>query len=141
MRMRKWSVIAAVTVFAIFAVADLVHDFVANDPIGYFSAEPHRLLYVAATAIAGGLAALEFNRLSPRVQRHASVFGWGAAASTMTAVVGYEGFRFLSLFSFIVESAGTIRILEVLLLLLLLSGIAAYFWHEFRRVWRTGVSP
>jgi hypothetical protein len=140
MRMRKWSVIAAVTAFAIFAVADLVHDFVANDPIGYFSAEPHRLLYVAAIAIAGGLAALGFYRLSPRAQRHVRVFSWGAAASTMTAAVGYAVFCFLSLFSFMVESGGTIRILEVLLLLLLFSGIAAYFWYEFRRVWKTGVS-
>ena len=138
--MRRWSVIAAVTAFAIFAVADLVHDFVANDPIGYFSAQPNRLLYVAAIAIAGGLAALGFYRLSPRAQRHVRVFSWGAAASTMTAVVGYGGFCFLSLFSFIVESGGTIRILEVLLLLLLFSGIAAYFWNEFRRVWKTGVS-
>lgn len=140
MRMRKWGVIAAVTAFAIFAVADLVHDFVTNDSIGYFSAEPHRLLYVAAIALAGGLGALEFYRLSPRAQRHVRVFGLGAAASTMTAVFGYAVFCSLSLFSFIAESGGTIRILEVLLLLLLFSGIAAYFWYEFRRVWKTGVS-
>ena len=137
--MKKWSIIAAITVFAIFAVADLVHDFVANDPIGYFSTEPRRLLYVAAIAIAGGLAALGFYWLSPRAQRRVRVFSWGAAASTMTAVVGYLVFCFLSLSSFIVESGGIIRVLEVLLLLLLFSGIAAYFWFEFRRVWNTGV--
>ena len=135
--MKKWSIIAAVTAFAIFAVADLVHDFVTNDPIGYFSTEPHRLLYVAAIAIAGGLAALGFYRLSPRAQRHVRVFGWGAAASTMTAFVGCFVFRFLSLFSFIGGSGGTIWIL---ILLLVFSGIAAYFWFEFCRAWKTGVS-
>lgn len=140
MRMKKWSLIAAVTAFAIFAVADLVHDFVANDPIGYFSAEPHRLLYVAGIAIPGGLAAWGFHRLSPRAQRHLRLCGWGAAASAMTAIAGCAVFCFLSLFSFIVELGGATRILEVFLLLLLSFGIAAYFWHEFRRVWKTGVS-
>jgi hypothetical protein len=41
---KKWSAIAAVAVFATFAVAEIVHEFVTNDPIGYFSAKPHRLL-------------------------------------------------------------------------------------------------
>jgi hypothetical protein len=140
MRMRKWRVITAVTACSIFAVANVVHEFITNDPIGYFSAEPHRLLYVAAIAIVGGLGVFGFHRLSPRAQWHVRVFSWGAAASTMTVAVCYALFGFLSLFSFIVEAGGTIWIFVVLLLLLLFSGIAAYFWYEFRQVWKTGVS-
>jgi hypothetical protein len=136
-RMKRWGVIAAVTAFTIFAVADLVYDFVTNDPIGYFSSEPHRLLYVAAIAIAGALAALGFYRLSPRAQRHVRVFAWGATASTMTVATGYFVFRFLSLSSFIGESGGTMR---VLLSLLFFFGIAAYFWFEFWRTRKTGAS-
>ena len=135
--MKKWSAIAAVVAFAIFAVADLVHDFVTNDPIGYFSTEPHRLLYVAAIAIAGGLAALTFDRLPPHVQRHVRVFAWGAAASTLTAIAGYFAFCFFSLSSFIVESRSTVWILFVPLIFF---GIAAYLWSEFYRALKTGVS-
>jgi hypothetical protein len=135
--MKKWSAITAIVVFAIFAVADLAHDFVMNDPIGYFSTEPHRLLYVAAIAIAGGLAALGFTRLSPRAQRHVRVFAWGAAASTLTAIAGYFAFCFFSLSSFITESGSTVWILFVPLIF---SGIAVYLWFEFYRALKTGVS-
>ena len=122
--------------FAIFAVTDLVHDFTTNDPIGYFSTEPHRLLYVAVIAMAGGLAALGFSRLSPRAQRNVRAFSWGAAATTMTWFIGYFVFRFLSLSSFIGESGGAMR---VLLLLLFSCGLAAYCWFEFCRAWKRGL--
>lgn len=140
MRIRRWSVIIVVTAFAVLGVVDVAHEFIANDTIGYFSAEPQRLLYVAAIAIAGGLAGFGFYRLTPRAQWHVKVFGWGAAASIMTAVVGYAVFEFISLFSFIVESGGAIRILEVLLCVVLFSGITACLWYKFRHVWKTKVS-
>jgi hypothetical protein len=125
---KKWRVIAQIVAFAIFAVACLVHDFVRNDPIGCFSAKPHRLLYVAAIAIAGGLAALVFDRLSPRAQRCVRIYSWGAAASTLTAFVGYFAFRFASLSSIVALSDATGWVLVVLLLF---SGMAAYLWFEF----------
>lgn len=134
--MKKWGVIAAVTAFVIFAVVDLVHEFVTNDPIGYFTREPHQLLYVAAIAVAGGFGTWGFYRLTPRAQRQVRILTWGAAASAMTVVVGYLVFRFFSLASFIAESGGTVWIL---LLLLLFSCLAAYFWFECWRVWKTGV--
>jgi len=135
--MKKTRYIVAVTAFAIFAVADLVHDFVANDPIGYFSTEPRRLLYVAAIAIAGGLATLGYYGLSPRVHRHIELFGRGAAASIMTAFVGYCVYRFLS---FAAYYGGSVRAIWLLPLLLMLSGIAAYLWYEFCRAWKKEVS-
>lgn len=51
--MKKWGAIAAMVAFAVYAVLSLVHDFAANDPIGYFSEAPSRLLYVAEIAITG----------------------------------------------------------------------------------------
>ena len=128
--MKRWSTTVGVTAFAIFAVADLVHDFVTNDPIGYFSGEPHRLFYVAAIAIAGGLAALGSDRLSPRTRRHVRVFAWGAAASTLTSIAGYFAFCFFSISSFIAESRSTMWILSVPFIF---AGIAAYLWFKFYR--------
>ena len=135
--MKKWGTIAAVFAFAIFAVADLIHDFVTNDPIGYFSTEPHQLFYVAAIAIIGGLAALGFDWLSPRTQRRVRVFVWGAAASTLTAIAGYFAFCFFSISSFIAESTSTFGVLFVPLIF---AGIAAYLWFKFYRALKAGLS-
>jgi hypothetical protein len=62
-RMKKWSVIVAVTLLVVFEVADLVRDFITNDPIHYFAQQPGRLLWVAAIAIGGGLLALILSRI------------------------------------------------------------------------------
>ena len=72
-RMTKWSAIVAVMAFAIFAVLDIIHNFVRNDPVDYFEERPRRLLIVASIAIAGGLVALVFEQLSPRVKAHGEV--------------------------------------------------------------------
>lgn len=136
-RMKKWSIIFAATLVAAWLVVDTVREFFANETIQYFSSEPHQLLYVAAIAIVGGFAALWFSRLPPRTQRHVRVFAWGAAASTLTAFLGYFVFRFASLFSFAIESGGSAWIV---LALLLFSGFTAYLWSECYRAWKTGVS-
>jgi len=86
--MRKFSAIIAVTLFVIFAVADLVNDFIANDPIHYFSEQPLRFVLVAGIAIGGGLITLAFYRLSPRLQRGVKLFTLGSAASCLTAFAG-----------------------------------------------------
>ena len=69
--MKKWGAIAAVTAFAIFVVVNFLHDVVTSDPIGYFSREPGRLLYVAGIAIAGGLLTLGYYKLPSHTQRRA----------------------------------------------------------------------
>jgi len=135
--MKRWSIIIAAALVAAWLVVDTVREFFANETIQYFSSQPHRLFYIAAIAIAGGFAALGFSRLSPRTQRQVRVFAWGAAASTLTAFVGYFAFRLASLSSLVVKSGGTGW---VLLALLLFSGIAAYLWFEFYRALKTGVS-
>jgi hypothetical protein len=135
--MKKWSIIIAAALVATWLVVDTVREFFANETIHYFSSEPHRLLYVAAIAIAGGFAALGFTRLSPPAQRHIRLFAWGAAASTLTAFVGYFVFRLVSISSLVVESGGSAW---VVLALLLYSAIVAYLWFECYRAWKTGVS-
>jgi hypothetical protein len=114
MLMKRWSIIIAVALIAIWLVVDTLREFFANHTIEYFTSEPHRLLYVAAIAIAGGFAALEFARLSVRTQRHIRVFAWGAAASMLTAFVGYFAFLLASHFAFIVESGGSAGVIAFL---------------------------
>ena len=138
--MKKWSAILAITAFAIFAVADVIHDFLTNDPIGYFSAKPQELLYVAGVALTGGLGVLGFYRLPLHAQHVVKTLSWGGGALTITTVVGYLASLLMSLFTFIRTSSGTISILWILVALLMLTGIAAYFWWEFLRAWRAGVS-
>ncbi|MBI3878276.1 MAG: hypothetical protein HY300_20330 [Verrucomicrobia bacterium] len=135
--MKRRSIIIAAALFATWLVVDTVREFFANETIHYFSSEPHRLLYVAAIAVAGGFVALGFSRLSPHTQRHVRVFAWGAAASTLTAFIGYFVFRFASLSSLVIKSGSSPW---VVLALLLFSTIAAYLWFECYRAWKTGVS-
>ena len=134
--MKRLTIIIAAALVATWLVVDTVREFFANETIRYFSSEPHRLLYVAAIAIAGGFAALGFSRLSPRSQRHVRVFAWGAAASTLTAFAGYFAFCFMSLSSFIAESGGPAWIL---LVPLIFSSISAYLWFEFYQALKLGV--
>jgi hypothetical protein len=131
--MKRWSIIIAAALIAVWLIVDTPRDFFASETIQYFSSEPHRLLYVAALAIAGGLAAFAFDRLSRQAQRRVHLFAWGAAASILTLCVGYMVFRLASLFWLVVESGG---MLGVLLVLLILTAIAAYLWFEFYRAWQ-----
>jgi hypothetical protein len=133
--MKRWSIIIAAALVAVWLIVTTVRDF--SDAVRHFSSQPSDLLYVLSIAIFGGFSALVFTRLSPRAQRHVRVFAWGAAASTLTAFVGYFVFRLVALSSLVIESGGSAW---VVLALLLFSAIAAYLWFEFYRAWKTGVS-
>ena len=137
--MKKRTIIAALmwTAFAVLVAADFVHQFAVNDPVGYFATEPRQLLYVAAIAITGGLAALGFYRLSPRARRHIRIFGWGAAASTVTGFIVWFAFSLVSLASLAAQYGG---VLWVLVALLSFGGLAAYLWFEFIRALKAGGS-
>jgi hypothetical protein len=128
--MKRWSIILAATLVAVWMVVDMVREFFANETIHYFSSQPQRLLYVAVIAIAGGLVALGYDRLSPRARRQVRVFAWGTAASALTTVAGYFAFRFISLSSFIAESGDFDW---VVIAPMSLAVIAAYLWFEFYR--------
>src|SRR5260370_1059562 len=99
--MRKFGAIVLLTLFAVFAIADIVDDFIANDPVHYFSEQPHQLLVVAAIAVVGGLVVYFFYRLSPHWQRRVRLLALGSAASFLTVGGVYCGYQLarLSVFS------------------------------------------
>jgi hypothetical protein len=131
--MKRWVTIIVVALVVICALVELIHEFYANDTLDYFSSEPRRLFYVAGIAVAGGLLALAFGRLSGQAQRSVRLFGWGAAASLLTAFCGYAIYRSVSLSTVIVANSGAGWLL---LVPLLLGVMAAYLWFEFFCAWR-----
>jgi hypothetical protein len=135
--MKRFGTIIAVTLFAIFAIADLVHDFITNDPIHYFSEQPHQLLVVAAIAIIGGLVALIFYRLSPHWQRRVELLTLGLAASFLAAFTGYMLYMSASFLSFIGISQYPAYFIYTPVCL----GVAdALLWYFFYRVYRKGAT-
>ena len=132
--MKRWSINAAAAVITAWLVTDLVRESVAS--FRYFSSEPAKLLYVAGIIPFGGFAAWGFDRLSPRAQRSAKIFAWGATAGTLTAFVAWLG---ISLVSITTTGIAFPRSL-VLIFILLLSGICAGLWFEFYRTLKTRVS-
>src|SRR2546427_12029569 len=104
--MKKWVSLIVVALVVICGLADLVHEFWANDTLHYFSSEPPRLLYVAGIAFAGGLAALVFSRLSRQAQRGVRLFGLGAAAVFQTIFCGYLLYQSVSLSPIVLANSG-----------------------------------
>ena len=135
--MKKWAPLFVVGLVVICALADLIREFYANDTLNYFSSEPRRLLYVAGIAVAGGLLALVFCRLSRQAQRRVRLFGWGAAASLLTTFCGYSLYQSVSLSPVIVANSGADWLL---LVPLMLAAMAAYLWFEFYRAWKARVT-
>ena len=132
-RMKKLVGKIVIVAFAIFAIADTIHDFIANDTIGYFSDQPHRLLLVAVIGIAGGLVAFGFSVLSPRLQRRVKIAVLGLGASFVIAAGGYLSFQVSSLPKLIDPSLPR-RIPWILLLGTI--GIAGLLCFEFYQVLR-----
>jgi len=134
--MKRWSVIIAVTVFVIFAALALVHDFVANHPIEYFAERPRRLLLVAHFAVVGGLIALLFDRLSPRLKRSVKLFILASVVSCLTVFTGYFLFEFARLSSQLGSPDGT-RVFIVVPLCL--GVVIALLGLEFHQVFKSRV--
>jgi H+/Cl- antiporter ClcA len=134
--MKKVGIIILFVAFAIFAVVDTIHDFRTNDPIQYFSQQPLRLLLVAAIAIAGGLLAYVFFRLSPFWQRRMKLLALGLAASFLVAFTGYMFYvlaRCLSFFG-IANSP-----LYFIIMPVCFGIIDTLLWYEFYRVYKKRV--
>lgn len=129
--MKRLLGIIVVVAFGIFAVADTIHDFIANDTVHYFSEQPDRLLLVAAIAIVGGLIVFCFCLLSPRLQRRVRLLTLGSVASFVMIAGGYFALRFWRL------PAQMIPRQMSLYLLLFTVTIAAMIWFEFYQVLTT----
>jgi hypothetical protein len=132
--MKKLVGIILVVAFVIFAIADIIHDFIASDGIHYFSAQPHRLLLVAVIGIAGGLVAFGFSALSPRLQRGVKLVVLGSGASFVMLAGGYLSFQVASLPK-LVDPTLSRHIPWILLLCTI--AVAGLLCFEFYRVLRS----
>ena len=135
-RMKRWIVIFTVTLFAIVAVVDVVHDFVTNDPVHYFIEQPRHLLLVAIIAITGGLIAFVFDRLSPQLKSSVKLFTLGSVASCLTVLTGYFTFEVARLSSLLGSSDGRRAFMLVPLCLGL---VVVLLWLEFFQVFKKRV--
>ena len=114
----------------IFGLTKMVNDFIANDGIHYFSQQPDRLLFVAGTAIAGGLIAFGFSALWRRLQRGIKLAVLAAGGSFFMALAGYVSIQFVN-WEARVDPAGPRLIPWVLVLPALV--VASLFWIGFYR--------
>ena len=126
--------IILVVAFDIFAVAGIIHDFISSNGFHYFSEQPHRLLFVAAIGIVGGLAAFGFSVLSPRLQRGVKLVALGSGGSFAIVAGGYFIYQVASLPKLIDTSLP--RHMPWLLLVATVA-IAGLCWLEFYQVWRS----
>ena len=91
--MKRWGAKVAIALFAVFAIADIVHELVANDPVRYFASQPSRLLLVAAIAIPGGLVTFGLLRLSPPKK----LLILGSAIAGLLVAAGFLTFEFVNI--------------------------------------------
>lgn len=118
----------------ICGAAYVVHNFVAEDGISYFSHAPYSLLTVAAIAIVGGLVALSFSVLSPRL-RHAVELAALAGGGILVMLAGsYLSYQVVNL-QIVLQPSRPPQIPWALGLLTL--AVAALIWLEFYRTLRS----
>jgi hypothetical protein len=129
--MKKLLAIVAIVAFAIFAITDTVHDFVANNTISYFAEQPHRLFLVAIIGVVGGVAALIFDKLSSKTKRSVKLFVVGSAASCLTFFAGYFLFMFIDVPLTIKINVGHLMLIPICFGL-----IAAVLWFEFYQIFK-----
>ena len=124
-----------VVAFTIFAIADIIHDFIASDGVHYFAEQPHRLLLVALIGITGGLVAFGFSALSPHSQRRAKLVALASGGSFVMLAGGYFSYRVASLPPQI-DFISLPWHMRSWLLLLSIIAIAGLLWFEFYQVFR-----
>jgi hypothetical protein len=93
--MKRWGAKAAIMLFTVFAIADLVRDFISSDPVHYFAAQPFQLVVVAAIAIIGGFMALAFDQLSPRKKHSLKLSALASAIVCLALFAGYFTLEFV----------------------------------------------
>jgi len=132
--MKNWIGIIIGSLFLIYTVRDIVNEWIANDPIQYFSKQPVYLLLVAGIAIAGGLMTLLFSRLSPRHQHCVKLLSLGSVAAILTGVAGY----FLIAFARLSPTFGGYEFKRGFILIsLCVSVLIVFAWLEFYQVYKS----
>lgn len=132
--MKSWRAIIIVGVVSLWLVASFVYEIIVNEPIHFYTEAPHRLLYVAIMAIAGGLALLIFDRLPPQARHYLKLCSLGGAATLLTVFWFNMVYLLIGLPEFILRNAG---VGWVALVLVVNAALAGYFWKEFCRTWKT----
>jgi hypothetical protein len=133
MHMKQMAGLVLTMAIALLAIADIVHDFIVNDPVRYFSEQPRQLLLVAVIGIAGGLAVFGFSALSPQSQRRIRLVLLGFA----TLISGYCSFVFFQTASLLARFGLADLTFPRYLPWLFVFGTAVgagLIWFEFRQV-------
>lgn len=131
--MKQWTAKIAVALAVTFMVVNLVSEFIDNDPIHYFEKHPSELLRAAGIAIAGGLIAFLYDRMSMRQQRSMKLLVLGSAA---VFVAGFAA-CFMFTFSRIWPLFGTYELKYLIILIpLCLSIVIALVCLEFYEVFK-----
>jgi hypothetical protein len=131
--MRKIALIFGLMLGAGLTGNEVYHFFVTDDGVGYFTSQPHRLLYVASLGVIGGLMALAFNRVSlvvRRTLRLVTLGGFGASATAFLAIFAANTASLASM----VKASGMSG--WVIAALASLSIVTVLVWLEFYFVWR-----
>ena len=127
-QMKKFIILVAAFLFAVFGIVDIVHDLIANDPVHYFSERPHQFLLLATVVIIGGVIAIFFSQLPGSQQKTVKIFTLGLVASLVT-VCGYYCEYYLIRSSIFGAQVLTLLFLSV-------TAMAIAFWFEFYRAYR-----
>jgi hypothetical protein len=131
--MRKIPLILGLMLVVALTVHDLYQFFVTDDGVGYFTAQPRRLLFVAGIALVGGLLAFAFSRFSPTARRTLRLTALGGFAACITLFLAVFATRLTSFASMVTESGMWGWVIAALVSL---SVVAVLVWLEFYLVWR-----
>ena len=131
--MRKIPLILGLMLLAGLTVHDTYQFFVTDDGVGYFTSQPHRLLYVAVIGVVGGVMALAFSRLSPVARRALRLVALGGFGACVTAFLAIFAARLASFASMVTDSGMWGWVIAALASL---SMVAVLVWLEFCFVWR-----
>ena len=135
--MKKFWLILGLLMVVALTVEEVYDFFVTNQGVEYFGSRPYRLLCVAGIAVAGGVVAFAYGRLSVERQRSARLAVLAAVASGVSAF-----FCFMCVAAFRVLS-------EPLLasprgLMIVCAGVflvaALWLWFEFWHLLRRGAT-
>ena len=131
--MRKIPLILGLTLLTILTVRDTYEFFMTDDGVGYFTSQPHRLLYVTIIGVVGGVLALAFSRLSPVARRTLRLVALGGFGMCITAFLAIFAARLASFTSMVTDSGLWGWVIAALVAL---SVATVLVWLEFYFAWR-----